>query len=206
MIAQGWEANERVQTPRNTHLHRDPRAHVYDGRLYIYPSHDIETGVPQNDVGDHFGMRDYHVLSMADIDGEVVDHGVALRLEDVPWAAKQLWSNDVAFKDGVYYMYFPAKDPDGVFRIGVAKSASPAGPFVPEPKPMEGVYSIDPAVFKDDDGEYYMYFGGIWGGQLQRWERAPTTRRRPQSLPETGRRSGLKWRGSATICSAWPRR
>jgi hypothetical protein len=28
---------------------------------------------------------------------------------------------------------------------------------------------MDPAVFKDDDGSYYMYFGGIWGGQLQRW-------------------------------------
>ena len=106
-----------------THMYTaDPRAHVYDGRLYIYPSHDIETGVPQNDVGDHFGMRDYHVLSMDDIHGEVRDHGVALRLEDVPWAAKQLWSNDVAFKDGAYYMYFPAKDPDGVFRIGVARS------------------------------------------------------------------------------------
>ena len=28
---------------------------------------------------------------------------------------------------------------------------------------------MDPAVFKDADGKYYMYFGGIWGGQLQRW-------------------------------------
>lgn len=34
---------------------------------------------------------------------------------------------------------------------------------------MQGSYSIDPAVFKDDDGQYYMYFGGIWGGQLQQY-------------------------------------
>lgn len=164
-----------------THMYAaDPRAHVYGGRLYIYPSHDIETGVPQNDVGDHFGMRDYHVLSMDDIDGEVQDHGVALRLEDVPWAAKQLWSNDVAHKDGVYYMYFPAKDPNGVFRIGVARSESPAGPFMPEPEPMEGAYSIDPVVF-EENGEYYMYFGGIWGGQLQRWE---TGTYNPDAPPE----------------------
>jgi hypothetical protein len=25
-------------------------------------------------------------------------------------------------------------------------------------------------VFKDDDGKFYMYFGGIWGGQLQKWK------------------------------------
>ena len=34
---------------------------------------------------------------------------------------------------------------------------------------MEGSYSIDPAVFEDDDGSFYMYFGGIWGGQLQNY-------------------------------------
>src|SRR5690606_30502055 len=48
-------------------------------------------------------------------------------------------------------------------------ASSPEGPFKAEEKPIEGSYSIDPAVFKDDDGAYYMYFGGIWGGQLQRW-------------------------------------
>ncbi|MDH4297999.1 MAG: family 43 glycosylhydrolase, partial [Cyclobacteriaceae bacterium] len=48
-------------------------------------------------------------------------------------------------------------------------STSPSGPFKAEPEPIAGSYSMDPAVFKDDDGKYYMYFGGIWGGQLQRW-------------------------------------
>jgi len=36
--------------------------------------------------------------------------------------------------------------------------------------PIKGSYSIDPAVFKDVDGSFYMYFGGVWGGQLQRWD------------------------------------
>ena len=62
---------------------------------------------------------------------------------------------------------FPAKRPDGIFQIGVAIGESPAGPFIPEPEPIKNSYSIDPAVFPDDDGKYYMYFGGIWGGQLQ---------------------------------------
>jgi beta-xylosidase len=67
-------------------------------------------------------------------------------------------------------LYFPVKDKRDIFRIGVATSANPAGPFKAEPKPVDGSFSIDPAVFKDDDGTFYMYFGGIWGGQLQRWQ------------------------------------
>ena len=148
----------------------DPSAHVFNGKIYIYPSHDIDAGTPENDMGDHFDMRDYHVLSMDSVGGAVTDHGVALDVKDIPWAGRQLWAPDAAFHNGKYYLFFPAKDKQDVFRIGVATSTSPTGPFKAEPKPIDGSYSIDPAVFKDDDGKFYMYFGGIWGGQLQRWE------------------------------------
>lgn len=147
----------------------DPAVHEFDGRLYIYPSHDVDAGIPENDNGDHFDMRDYHVLSMAELDGEVVDHGVALDVKDVPWAERQLWDCDCACKDGMYHLYFPAKDSEGIFRIGVAVGTHPEGPFVPLMKPMKGSYSIDPCVFLDDDGSHYMFFGGIWGGQLQNY-------------------------------------
>jgi hypothetical protein len=147
----------------------DPSAHVFENKIYIYPSHDLETGAPQNDAGDHFDMRDYHVFSMDNVGADVKDHGVALDIKDIPWAKRQLWAPDAAEKDGTYYLYFPAKDEKDVFRIGVATSDSPAGPFEAQPQPIEGSYSIDPTVFEDTDGTYYMYFGGIWGGQLQRW-------------------------------------
>lgn len=147
----------------------DPSAHVFDGKLYIYPSHDIDAGVKENDNGDHFDMRDYHVYSMDAPGARVIDHGVVLDRKDIPWVSKQLWAPDAAFSNGTYYLYFPAKDKEGVFRIGVAKSKSPSGPFTAEAKPIKGSYSIDPCVFRDDDGKHYMYFGGIWGGQLQRW-------------------------------------
>ncbi|GAA3955938.1 glycoside hydrolase family 43 protein [Pedobacter ginsengiterrae] len=147
----------------------DPSAHIFNGKIYIYPSHDIESGTPENDNGDHFDMKDYHILSMDSINGKVTDHGVALSVKDIPWAGRQLWAPDVAFKDGTYYLYFPVKDKNDIFRIGVATSKSPAGPFKAEPKPIEGSFSIDPAVFTDTDGSSYMYYGGIWGGQLQRW-------------------------------------
>lgn len=148
----------------------DPSVHVFNGRLYIYPSHDRESGIPENDNGDHFDMNDYHVLSTDDVmQGEIVDHGVALKVADIPWAGRQLWDCDIACKDGKYYLYFPLKDRNDIFRMGVAISDKPEGPFIPQPDPIRGSYSIDAAVFRDDDGSYYMYFGGIWGGQLQRY-------------------------------------
>lgn len=148
----------------------DPSVHVFNGRLYIYPSHDRESGIPENDNGDHFDMNDYHVLSTDDVmHGEIVDHGVALKVSDIPWAGRQLWDCDIACKDGKYYLYFPLKDRNDIFRMGVAISDKPEGPFIPQPDPIRGSYSIDAAVFHDDDGSYYMYFGGIWGGQLQRY-------------------------------------
>jgi hypothetical protein len=172
----------------------DPSAHVFNGRIYIYPSHDIETGMPENDNGDHFAMRDYHILSMDSIGGKVTDHGVALDIKDIPWAGRQLWAPDAAFKDGTYYLYFPVKDKQDIFRIGVATSNSPTGPFKAEPKPMQGSLSIDPAVFTDTDGQTYMYMGGIWGGQLQRWRTGkydgskPKEQEPPANEPSVGPR------------------
>lgn len=160
-----------ISEPLVKHIYTaDPSAHVFDGKIYIYPSHDIEAGVPENDKGDHFDMRDYHILSMERIDGPVKDNEVALDIKSIPWAGRQLWAPDAAFANGKYFLYFPAKDKKDVFHIGVATSPSPTGPFKAEPQPVKGTYSIDPAVFKDKDGSYYMYFGGIWGGQLQRWQ------------------------------------
>lgn len=148
----------------------DPSAHVFEGKIYIYPSHDIDAGIPDNDLGDQYAMRDYHVFSMEEPGGEVTDHGEVLSVDDIPWAGRQLWAPDAAHANGKYYLYFPMKDKNDVFRIGVAISDNPEGPFTPEPEPIAGSFSMDPAVFQDDDGAHYMYFGGIWGGQLQRWK------------------------------------
>lgn len=163
-------AAKAISQPLVTHIYTaDPSAHVFDGKIYIYPSHDIDAGIPFNDNGDHFGMEDYHVLRMDSPNGPAEDCGVALHVKDVPWAERQMWAPDAATKDGKYYFYFPAKRADGIFQIGVAVGDNPAGPFTPEPEPIKGSYSIDPAVFCDDDGEHYMYFGGLWGGQLQNY-------------------------------------
>lgn len=159
-----------ISQPLVKHIYTaDPSAHVFNGKIYIYPSHDIENDIPFDDLGSHFAMEDYHVISMDTPDSEAKDNGIALHVKDVPWADKQMWAPDAAEKDGTYYLFFPAKAHDGIFRIGVATSNSPVGPFTAQPEAIKNSFSIDPAVFKDDDGSYYMYFGGIWGGQLQRW-------------------------------------
>lgn len=148
----------------------DPAAHVFDGKLFIYPSHDRESGIPENDNGDHFDMNDYHVFSTSDIENEpLTDHGVVLKVSDIPWAGRQLWDSDVAYRNGKYYMYFSLKDKNDVFHIGVAVADKPEGPFIPQADPIRGSYSIDPCVFLDKDGHHYMYWGGLWGGQLQRY-------------------------------------
>jgi hypothetical protein len=165
------EINElAISKPLVSHIYTaDPSAHVFNGKIYIYPSHDIDAGIPFNDNGDHFGMEDYHVFSMDSITAKAVDNGVALHVDDVAWAEKQMWAPDAAHKNGKYYLYFPAKRANGIFQIGAAISDSPSGPFVPQPDAIKGSYSIDPAVFEDEDGKHYIYFGGIWGGQLQKY-------------------------------------
>ena len=168
--SQSGKKKEFASQPLVSHIYTaDPSAHVFNGRIYIYPSHDTATGTKEDDLGGHFDMRDYHILSMDTIGGQVVDHGVALDIKDVPWAGRQMWAPDAAFENNIYYLYFPVKDKKDVFRIGVATSDKPEGPFKAEREPIKGSYSIDPCVFRDDDGTFYMYLGGVWGGQLQRW-------------------------------------
>ncbi|WP_151737676.1 glycoside hydrolase family 43 protein ['Paenibacillus yunnanensis' Narsing Rao et al. 2020] len=157
--------------PLVTHIYTaDPSAHVFEDKIYIYPSHDLDHEMDSNDNGDQYDMEDYHILSLEGEGAPCVDHGEALHVKDVPWAKQQMWAPDAAYKNNTYYLYFPARDHDGIFRLGVASSSSPAGPFKPEPAYIPGSFSIDPAVLTDDDGKAYIYFGGLWGGQLEKWQ------------------------------------
>ena len=158
----------------NTHLvtdlyTADPSAHVFNGTLYVYPSHDLDHENEVNDNGDQYDMEDYHVYSYDESAKVFEDHGEALHVDNVPWASKQMWAPDAAYKNGQYYLYFPARDKEGIFRIGVAVADRPEGPFQPNPEPIPGSYSIDPAVYNEDN-QAYVVFGGLWGGQLEKWQ------------------------------------
>jgi hypothetical protein len=144
----------------------DPSAHVWDdGRLYVYPSHDMEP--PRGcDL-----MDKYHVYSTDDM-VHWTDHGQILEAADVPWGeplannGKFMWAPDCAYKNGKYYFYFPHpnKDPwNSTWKIGIAVSDKPASDFTVldywlKGLPDEGM--IDPCIFIDDDGQAYFYYGG----------------------------------------------
>ena len=144
----------------------DPSAHVWeDGRLYVYPSHDMEP--PRGcDL-----MDKYHVYSTDDMINWV-DHGQILEAKDVPWGqplagnATFMWAPDCAYKNGKYYFYFPHPDKDpwnSNWKIGIAVSDKPASDFVVLEHPLIGLPEsgeIDPCVFIDDDGQAYFYYGG----------------------------------------------
>ena len=136
----------------------DPTARVFEGRVYVYASHDIREPPGYTGRKNWFVMEDYHVFSSANLT-DWTDHGVILTQKDVPWAdpnAFAMWAPDCVFKDGKYYFYFPTKDQNGEKRIGVAISDKPAGPFKPQPNYIAGVVGIDPDVFIDKDGSAYM--------------------------------------------------
>ncbi len=157
--------------PFVTHIYTaDPSAHVWeDGRLYVYPSHDIDP--PKGcDL-----MDKYHVFSTDDM-VNWVDHGQIVAAADVPWGKKPslangatfMWAPDCAYKDGKYYFYFPhpSDDPwNDNWKIGIAVSDKPASDFVVLDHWLEGLGGdtfamIDPCVFVDDDGQAYFYYGG----------------------------------------------
>jgi arabinoxylan arabinofuranohydrolase len=134
----------------------DPSAHVFEGRMYVYASHD------RNDARE-FDMIDYHVYSSDDMENWR-DHGVVLRLQDIHWARSHLWAPDCGYKNQKYYLYFPAQDANGVFRVGVAVGNSPSGPFVDSGRPIPGVQGIDPSIFTDSDGQAYL----VWAASGNR--------------------------------------
>lgn len=139
----------------------DPTARVFNGKIYMYPSHDIPS--PIDRLKEWFCMADYHVFSSTNLT-DWTDHGVILTQNDVPWVqpdSYSMWAPDCVYKDGKYYFYFPST-PKGEgkrgFSIGVATADSPEGPFTPEAEPIKGVFGIDPCVLIDTDGEAYMYW------------------------------------------------
>ncbi len=150
----------------------DPSARVFNGRVYVYPSHDIPA--PESVTRkDWFCMEDYHVFSSSNLT-DWTDHGVIVTQEKVEWvnpASYSMWAPDCIERNGKYYFYFPANIKPGSgrgFGIGVAVADSPAGPFIPQPEPIKNVRGIDPCTFIDKDGQAYIYYslGKIFAAKL----------------------------------------
>ncbi|MDF7809243.1 family 43 glycosylhydrolase [Pontiellaceae bacterium B12219] len=148
------QAELRRSNPIVSHMFTaDPSAHVWDGRLYVYPSSD--TSPPTS----HASMDGYHVFSTDDMI-TWVDHGQILHSDDVDWGRSSggyMWAPDCAHRNGTYYFYYPHKDPSGVWQVGVATSTNAASDFVDQGYVDGGRGFCDPCVFIDDDDQAYLY-------------------------------------------------
>jgi beta-xylosidase len=132
----------------------DPSAHVWkDGKLYVYGSTD--------ESPKYYCSWRHDVLSTSDLKTWTITENVFSSKGDkdqVPYNDALLFAPDVAYKNGMYYMYYC--QPDKNNSEGVATSKSPLGPFINGQKiELAGNNQIDPAVFIDDDGQAYY----IWG-------------------------------------------
>jgi beta-xylosidase len=139
----------------------DPSARVFEGRVYVYPSHDILASEGRGRIG-WFCMEDYHVFSSANL-ADWTDHGVIVSQNKVNWVdstSYSMWASDCIYRNGKYYFYFPAGVKDKTFgrgfTIGVAVADKPEGPFVPQTEPIKDVHGIDPNPFIDKDEQAYL--------------------------------------------------
>ncbi|MDF7799576.1 family 43 glycosylhydrolase [Pontiellaceae bacterium B1224] len=126
----------------------DPAAEVFDGKVYVYCSHD------QPEARNYEGMKDYVILESPDMK-TWINHGVCLDPqldEGFEHFKSNMNAPDAAYKDGVYYWYFPGN----IVEVGVAKSQTPTGPWEAAASgPITKIF--DPTVFVDDDGQAYIY-------------------------------------------------
>ena len=136
----------------------DPEAAIFGGQYWIYPTTSLPYG--EQTHFDAFSSPDLvHWTKHADV----------LEIKAIPWAKKALWAPALVEKDGKYFFFFAANDIQNdkeVGGIGVAVADKPEGPFKDLlGKPLVGAFHngaqpIDQFVFRDDDGTYYMIYGG----------------------------------------------
>jgi beta-xylosidase len=140
------------------HSATDPDAQVWDDVVWVYCGQDRNVD-PAKHEHHYDAMDGYHAFSSSDMINWT-DHGEVLHSSDVPWAWEKggfLWAPGSARRDGKYYLYYPIKNKEGEWRVGVAVGDTPIGPFKDSGRPLEGLNGIDPKVFIDDDGQAYIY-------------------------------------------------
>jgi len=153
----------------NDQFTADPSARVLEGKVYVFPSHDLNCGTGW------FCMKDYHVFSSENLI-DWTDHGIIVSQDEVAWVdttENAMWAPDAYERNGTYYFYFPAigdssKGYQGR-KIGVATADSPEGPYEPQSEPIDNVNGIDPNIFVDDDGQAYLFWsaGEIYVAKLK---------------------------------------
>ena len=136
----------------------DPEGVVFGNEYWIYPTYSVN--YDDQLYMDAFSSKDLIHWKK---------HPRVIEKNNISWLRRALWAPAVVYENGKYYLFFGANDIQNnneVGGIGVAIADNPAGPFKDAlGKPLigqiiNGAQPIDQFVFKDDDGQYYMYYGG----------------------------------------------
>lgn len=143
----------------------DGEPHVFEGRLYVYGSHETANV-------NKFCTEDYVVWS-CDVDAltEWKYEGVSYSRTSDPHNrddGHSLFAPDVARgTDGYYYLYYCL---DFLQEIGVARSKYPQGPFqfyghvhYDDGRVFREYFPYDPSVLVDTDESVYLYYGFVPG-------------------------------------------
>lgn len=137
-----------------TNYTADPAPMVYNGKVYLYTSHD-------EDDSTWFTMNDWRLYTTEDM-VNWTDHGAVLSYKEFEWGKRNAWAPQCIERNGKFYMYVPITPEDGKGAIGVAVADSPYGPFIDalgKPLISKSIADIDPTVFIDDDGQAYLFWG-----------------------------------------------
>jgi len=145
------------QNPVFPGWYADPEGIIYNNEYWVFPTYSAR--YEDQILFDAFSSKDFVTWKK---------HHRIIDTAEVKWAKKAMWAPSVFQKDKKYYLFFGANDvhKGEIGGIGVAVADKPQGPYKDLlGKPLindivNGAQPIDQFVFKDKDGQYYMYYGG----------------------------------------------
>jgi beta-xylosidase len=152
-----------VQAPRSGNpiiqgWYADPEVRLFEQQYWIYPTYSAP--YDQQLFLDAFSSTDLVTWTR---------HSRVLDAAGIKWARRAIWAPSIVARDGWYYLFFSANDIQNdqqLGGIGVARSRRPQGPFEDHlGRPLvdrfhNGAQPIDPFVFEDRDGTFYLIYGG----------------------------------------------
>lgn len=124
-----------------------------DGKFYMYGT-------------DESGLAGFKCHSSTDLT-HWTDEGVAYKADTSSWGTDMFWAPEVYEKNGKYYMFYSSNwkenpnNEEEIFRIGVAVSDKPTGPFTEmydQPIFDPGYPIIDANLLFDKNGKTYLYY------------------------------------------------
>jgi len=161
----------------------DPEGIIFGNEYWIYPTYSDDFGKPdrsteftelqleaqKNTINEQYLKQTFFNAFSSKKLVEWTKHSHILDIKNVKWASYALWAPSIINANNKYYLFFSANDiqsDDEYGGIGVAVADNPIGPFMDAlGKPLiskfhNGAQPIDQFVFCDDDGQFFMYYGG----------------------------------------------